>query len=402
MGKSTIATNLAYEMAQMGGRVGLLDVDVYGPSLPLLIKPKDPAVRKSTLGPGMVKPIEHEGVKMLSLGFVSPTSGVPGSGESGGAAVMRGPMAGRVVTQLVKGTDWGSLDVLVLDMPPGTGDVQLTLCQELPLTGAISVTTPSKLAVADARKGVEMFNSMGVPTLAIVENMSYFECEGGGKHYPFGKNIKDSTESLEQQLGLSESNIFKFPISPHTNNSNETGSPLCLTRPDEARLELETFRKLSTDVASKILLLQHSQSKEGDNEGIQNVTVTLEDTTFNVVNLQMAVENESEAFSIRFFSELEAIEVKVPGQKLRSWHPQLGEEMQDEQDKGSTDNQSSDGSRCGSSRAHSAQPFGKARLFPCKVEKKGRYGYSVEWADGATIIYSMLSLAKAAGGIVFK
>ena len=100
VGKSTVAVNLAYELAQMGGRIGLLDLDVYGPSLPVLVKPNDPAVRQSPLGTGMVYPIEHKGVKLLSLGFVSANSGVPGSGQDNGAAVLRGPMAGKVVTQL--------------------------------------------------------------------------------------------------------------------------------------------------------------------------------------------------------------------------------------------------------------------------------------------------------------
>jgi Mrp family chromosome partitioning ATPase len=109
------------------------------------------------------------------MGFVNNSSGVPGSGQDNGAAIMRGPMAGKVVTQLLKGTDWGELDVLILDLPPGTGDVQLAVCQELALSGAVAVTTPSKLAAIDTRKGIEMFTSLGVPTLAVVENMSYFE-----------------------------------------------------------------------------------------------------------------------------------------------------------------------------------------------------------------------------------
>jgi Mrp family chromosome partitioning ATPase len=135
----------------------------------------------------MVYPIEHMGVKLLSLGFVSPKSGVPGaSGDiHSGAAVMRGPMTSKVVTQLLKGTDWGDLDILLLDFPPGTGDVQLTVCQQLNLSGAVIVTTPSKLALVDAVKGVDMFQAMDVPTLALVENMAFFSVRGTCKYVFF-------------------------------------------------------------------------------------------------------------------------------------------------------------------------------------------------------------------------
>jgi Mrp family chromosome partitioning ATPase len=178
VGKSTVAVNLALELARMGGRVGLLDLDLYGPSLPVLWQPQDAAIRRSDKGKGMILPIEEAGVKFLSLGFVNRNSGVPGSGTENGAAIMRGPMAGKVAEQLIKGTDWGPLDVLVLDLPPGTGDVQLQVCQDLSLSGAVAVTTPSKLALVDTRKGIEMFTSLGVPTLAVVQNMSYFEVSG--------------------------------------------------------------------------------------------------------------------------------------------------------------------------------------------------------------------------------
>jgi len=175
VGKSTIAVNLSYELARQGGRVGLLDLDLYGPSLPLLVQPNDKAIRKSAKkGSGMIYPIENSGVRLLSLGYVNTNSGVQGSGENNGAAIMRGPLVVKVVAQLLKGTDWGELDVLVLDLPPGTGDVQLAVCQELAMSGAVAVSTPSKLATEDTRKGIEMFQSLGVPTLAVVENMSYF------------------------------------------------------------------------------------------------------------------------------------------------------------------------------------------------------------------------------------
>ena len=178
VGKSTVALNLAYTMAHLGIKVGLLDLDVFGPSLPTLLQldTQQALVSRSPLAPGMVYPIIHAGVKLLSLGYVSSKSGVPNASSETGAAIMRGPMASRVASQLIKGTDWGELDVLILDLPPGTGDVQLTTCQELHhVTGAVGITTPSKLALVDVRKGIQMFESLNIPTLAVVENMSYFQ-----------------------------------------------------------------------------------------------------------------------------------------------------------------------------------------------------------------------------------
>jgi Mrp family chromosome partitioning ATPase len=167
VGKSTVAVGLALSLAKRGLRVGLLDADIYGPSLPAMLRPRDPAVRKADR-PGVVHPlIGPHGLKMLSFGFVSPSAGVQGAGGRG-AAVLRGPIASRVVTQLVAGTEWGDLDYLIVDMPPGTGDVQITLCQSLPLTGAVVVTTPHDLSLTDAAKGIAMFQNLKVPTLALV------------------------------------------------------------------------------------------------------------------------------------------------------------------------------------------------------------------------------------------
>jgi len=391
VGKSTVAVNLAYELARMGGKVGILDADIYGPSLPTLVNPDDLVVRKSELGSGMVMPIEHRGVKMLSLGFVSPESGVPGSGAGGGAAVMRGPMAGRVVTQLLKGTDWGELDVLVIDMPPGTGDVQLTICQDLQLSGSVCVTTPSKLALADAEKGIEMFTSMGVPILAIAENMSYFDSDDGERHHPFGKSIRESIEKLQRKgLQVSKSNVFQFPLSSETNYANDCGLPLCISRPINASKELDSFEQLASSVASQLFLLQHG-NVQSDVEGISEpVSIKIGDKEFDVTSLHMTVDNSKQLFRIRLFSNEGATELKLDGKVLRMWHPKLGTPMQDEETVAVTQT-----SGCGTNHnvEHRSQ---QSYFFPCKLDKKGLYGYSIEWADGATIIYSMHSLAAAA------
>lgn len=396
VGKSTIAVNLAYELARMGGRVGLLDVDIYGPSLPVLVHPTDPMVRQSSLGKGMVLPIEHEGVKIMSLGFVSPDSGVPGSGPTGGASVMRGPMAGRVVTQLLKGTEWGDLDVLVLDLPPGTGDVQLTVCQDLQLSGAVAVTTPSKLAVTDAKKGIEMFTSLGVPTLAAVENMSYFDCEGGTRHYPFGKGIRKLSTS-EETVDFNSSNIFQLPISAITNDANDSGVPLCVSRPKEASAELSVYEQLTEAISTELLLLQHGRSgSEGSRLG-SPCTVTFKESTeeFDVATVHISVDNAHEAFIVRVFSDTGATQVTIRAEELRYRHPKTGEDL-DVDTEGRGETQSPDEMV----QHHRHRDSDSPRLFPATVDKKGRYGYAVEWADGSTIIYSMLSIARAAGGVV--
>ena len=380
VGKSTIAVNLAYELARMGGRVGLLDVDIYGPSLPVLIHPDDAAVYPSPMGRGMIYPIHHRGIKIMSLGYVSPGSGVPGSGPQGGAAVMRGPMAGKVVAQLLKGTDWGELDVLVLDLPPGTGDVQLAVCQDLQLSGAVAVTTPSKLALSDAKKGIEMFTSLGVPTLAAVENMAYFVCDGGGRHYPFGKG-----EALLDDS--STTSVFQLPISTATNDANDSGSPLCLDRPAAATEELTVFQDLAYAISKELLLVQHNRTTTTTTSGhdvdaphrvsFQGNTKVL----FDVASTYLAVASDNQGFVARFFSENGATEVIIAGTNLRERDPKTGNVL------GNSGN--------GMVQHHVANP---PLLFPAKVERKGRYGYAVEYADGQTIIYSMLAIAKAAGG----
>src|SRR6267143_2030882 len=163
VGKTTVAVNLAVALAALGHRVGLMDADVYGPNVPLMM-----GINKTPMAYGeRIQPLENFGVKLMSMGFLNP-------GDK--PLVWRGPMLHSVIQQFLRGVDWGDLDYLVIDLPPGTGDVQLTLIQTAPITGAIVVTTPSAVSLEDARKAILMFNQVKVPILGIVENMSYLDC----------------------------------------------------------------------------------------------------------------------------------------------------------------------------------------------------------------------------------
>ncbi len=195
VGKSTIAVNLAVALAHTGASVGLIDADVFGPSIPIMFGTADerPAARKEG-NRDLIIPVEKYGVKFLSIGFfVSPEN----------ALVWRGPMASNALKQLIADGDWGELDYLLVDLPPGTSDIHLTLVQTLPVTGAVIVTTPQKIALADVIKGVSMFQSpsVNVPVLGLVENMSWFTPEElpHHKYYIFGK---DGGQKLADELGL--------------------------------------------------------------------------------------------------------------------------------------------------------------------------------------------------------
>jgi Mrp family chromosome partitioning ATPase len=399
VGKSTVAVNLAYELARMGGRVGLLDIDIYGPSLPLLIHPKDVTVRRSPKGTGMVYPIEHKGVKALSLGFVAKDSGVPGSGPNkNGAAIMRGPLAGKVVSQLLKGTDWGDLDVLVLDMPPGTGDVQIGVLQDLQLSGAVAVTTPSKLALSDTQKGIEMFTSMGVPTLSVVENMSYFKCEGGSIHYPFGKSIREQSLTDANSF-LQPSDIVQLPLATRTNIANDEGEPLTLIRPTDATESLIAFKKLASNVSSEMLKLQFGST----NDDKTVIFFPNNPGRYALKSLHATFEKakSDNTLIVRFMSDTGAIQKLVSAKSLRARDPKTGNLIEDspfaEKPGAEVAQAVLDGPIVST---HTTKNKRSPSVIPMKVERKGRYGYSVEYADGGTIIYSMLCIAKTAGGVV--
>ncbi len=223
VGKSTIAANLAVTLAELGARVGLIDADIYGPSVPIMfnVEGEMPAVRMVE-GKQMMVPIESYGVKVLSIGFFADTAQ---------AIAWRGPMASKALNQLFADADWGELDYLLVDLPPGTGDIHLSLVSGVPLTGAIVVSTPQKVALADAEKGVAMFRipSINVPVLGIIENMAWFTPEElpQNKYYIFGKEgAKELAEKINVPLlgqipivqGIREGADFGHPASLQPNS----------------------------------------------------------------------------------------------------------------------------------------------------------------------------------------
>jgi ATP-binding protein involved in chromosome partitioning len=216
VGKSTVATNLAVALSQAGLRTGLLDADIYGPNIPLLMGVDgQPEVRDDN----RIVPFFNHGVKMQSLGFFL-TDSTP--------VIWRGPMVMKAVQQLLQDTDWGELDVLVIDMPPGTGDVQLTLVQTVPLTGAVLVTTPQNLALLDVQKGAEMFRHVDAPLLGIVENMSFYLCPDCGKETEVFRHGGGQKES--ERLGIPL--LGRIPLESAVCDAGDAGVPVVVGEPD--------------------------------------------------------------------------------------------------------------------------------------------------------------------------
>ncbi len=212
VGKSTVAANLALALQMTGHRVGLMDADIYGPSVPIMMGLQGVNPQTTPF------PIEKYGLKLMSMGFIVPATQ---------AVIWRGPMVHRAITQFLTEIDWGSLDYLVIDLPPGTGDAQLTLTQTAPLSGAVVVTTPQDVSLLDARKGLEMFRQVRVPILGIVENMSYFVGDDGKRYEIFrhGGGQKLAKEADVPFLG-------DLPIDPRVAECGDTGDPIVHKYPD--------------------------------------------------------------------------------------------------------------------------------------------------------------------------
>lgn len=231
VGKSTVAANLALALAQAGHRTGLCDCDIYGPSVALMFGGNE---RPTADDDNRIIPVDRYGVSLMSMGFLL---------DDGSPAVLRGPMVTRYTQQFLRQVAWGTLDYLILDLPPGTGDIQLTIVQTVALSGAIIVTTPQEVALIDARKAIAMFGKTNVPVLGIVENMSYFLCPGDGKRYDiFGTGGgKREAERLHVPL------LGEIPIEPLVRESGDTGHPAVAAHPKSAAAE--AFRTIARQIA---------------------------------------------------------------------------------------------------------------------------------------------------------
>jgi len=321
VGKSTVAVNLALGLARRGLRVAILDADIYGPSLPTMLRSETPpVVRPSATVEGSLDPVRYvvEGAPLgnnaisssssdedggecppsvvldcMSYGWVNPAA-APGAGGQG-AAVVRGPLVSRLIAQLAAHTAWGEQDVLVIDMPPGTGDIHLTLCQEIAISAAVVVTTPQKLSYVDVLKGMEMFAKLAVPTIALVENMAFFDSPSDGvRHYPFGRSDPErmvqmqaaaaaswggGTDSDDSSSSSSSSSssatppavaaavaaaaTCELPISATISEAAERGAPVMAGFVDLDAPEARAYAGLAADVELALNALGHDGEAAG-------------------------------------------------------------------------------------------------------------------------------------------
>ncbi len=234
VGKSTTSVNLALAFAALGMKVGLLDADIYGPSMPRLLG----MTGRPDIVDDRINPMEQYGIKVMSMGFLQ---------DEESPVIWRGPMVVSALMQMVREVNWGELDVLVLDMPPGTGDSQLTMAQQVPLTGSVIVSTPQDLALIDARKGLKMFENVDVPILGIVENMSSFICPHCGKNSDiFGHG---GAEAEAQKLGVPF--LGAVPLHMDIRLHSDAGTPIVMSEPDGPHAAI--YKAIALKVAAQLM-----------------------------------------------------------------------------------------------------------------------------------------------------
>src|SRR5215470_2425778 len=240
VGKTTVSVNLAVALNSLGYKTGLMDADVYGPNVPLMM-----GINRTPMAYGeRIQPLEQFGVKLMSMGFLNP-------GDK--PLVWRGPMLHSVIQQFLRGVDWGDLDYLVIDLPPGTGDVQLSLIQTAPITGAIVVTTPSDVSLEDARKAVHMFHQVKVPILGVVENMSYLNCPHCNQRIDVFSHGGGRRTAQQMQVHF----LAELPLDPQVRIGGDTGNPIALRKGQG-----EPFLELARNAAARTAeVAQHEGPK---------------------------------------------------------------------------------------------------------------------------------------------
>ncbi len=243
VGKSTVAVNIAVALAQEGAKVGLIDADIYGPSIPLMLGIDEKPKMYQDKGSQKMLPLENYGLKLMSIGFLI---------EDNSPVIWRGPMASGAIKQFMADVKWGELDYLIFDMPPGTGDIQLTLVQTIPLSGAVLVTTPQPVSLVDAKKGLNMFRRVNVPIMGIVENMSYFIAPDTGNRYEIFGN--GGGEKLAAELETKF--LGGIPIDPRIREGGDAGKPITFDRKDSR--ESQIIYEISRQLAAQVSISNHS------------------------------------------------------------------------------------------------------------------------------------------------
>ena len=244
VGKSTVATNLAIALSKLGAKVGLLDADIYGPSVPIMLGLK--GARPSMTADERIAPMLRYGLSVMSMGFML---------NDDQAVVWRGPMLGKALQQFIEDVDWGELDYVIVDMPPGTGDVQLSLAQLLPVAGALVVTTPQDVAFADVKRAIKQFEMTKTDVLGIVENMAGFVCgHCGTEHAIFGESrIAAHAEAMKLPV------IGRIKLDAVTAAAADQGEPICVAAPDSEAAR--TYRDIAQAVARKVAVITHERNK---------------------------------------------------------------------------------------------------------------------------------------------
>ncbi len=236
VGKSTVTINLAMALRETGASVGLMDADIYGPSVPLMMGVKEKPLQKD----GRVIPVVKNGIKLMSMGFLVPENE---------AVVWRGPMVHGALTQFLSAVDWGELDYLLIDMPPGTGDAQLTISQTAPVSGAVIVTTPQDVSLLDVRRGIRMFENVKVPVLGVVENMAGFVC--GDCNHTTHIFRQGGGEKIANEMGVPL--LCSIPLEPRVAEGSDIGNPIVTAFPQSDTAKL--YKKLAGEVAANLSVL---------------------------------------------------------------------------------------------------------------------------------------------------